>query len=73
MHKIVNGIKIEMTPEEEASFLQEQELSRLKDEEKRLEKETELSQMEACWDKFFSTSSMTSEEIALMKKCLRFN
>jgi len=73
MHKIVNGEKIEMSPEEESTFLQEQEVSRMKDEQRKLERETIAAQTEACWDKFFSSASMTPEEIALMKKCLRFN
>lgn len=73
MHRIVNGKQVEMTPEEESIFLQEQEASRLKDEQRKLERETIAAQTEACWDKFFSSASMTPEEMDLMKKCLRFN
>lgn len=67
--KCINNKIVEITGEEKQDFLNLR--SRIESEE--LERETIAAQTEACWDKFFSSASMTPEEMDLMKKCLRFN
>lgn len=66
LHKIVNGIKIDLTPEEEAATLAEWEANRIKTEERRAEREaTELRKQQAR-NKIALLAGLTEEEKQLL-------
>lgn len=70
MHKIVNGKKIEMTPEEELAFVAEQEQAAQKIEQEKAIAEEKSLKMSQCWDKVFTTASLTDDEKLMLKQCL---
>lgn len=70
MHKIVNGVKVEMTLEEEQAFLAEQALSLQADAEKKTIADAKMSNLEKCWEKVFTSASLTDEEKQMLKQNL---
>lgn len=66
LHKMVNGVKVDCTPQEEAEILAEWEKNRLENEKKRLEREAERAKYEAALDKLLS--NLTEEEQLILKK-----
>lgn len=66
LHKIVNGIRIELTPEEEAATLAEWEANRLKQEKRRAEREAREKLKQAAQEKIAALAGLTDEEKVLL-------
>lgn len=66
MHRIVNGIKIECTPQEEAEIKADWERNILRMEEKRQKKLLKKEQKQAIRNKVMNSLNLSEEEINLI-------
>jgi len=70
MHKLVNGERIELSPEEEAAFLHEQEVAAAKQKENEEAHQAELEQLNSECQQILMKLGITADEFEkLMKLC----